>query len=100
MQINPALMILFEEMRRQQISSATRQGLEAARARGAKIGRPRLVADDIIKRICDARDAGESFGAIARALTREQIPTPLGRDVWQDSTVRRIYRAANSEAST
>ena len=42
------------------------------------------------------RNAGLSFGRIARALEAEAILSPAGRPTWQVSTVRRIYQSATA----
>lgn len=93
----------FAEYERELISDRTKEGLAAARENGTKtgrpIGRPRLVSSEVARRIREEREAGQSFAAIAQALTEAGEPSPQGRPVWQASTVRRIYNAANEVAS-
>jgi hypothetical protein len=49
-----------------------------------------------VRRIVLDRNAGLSFGRIARALEAEAILSPAGRPSWQPSTVRRIYQSATA----
>jgi DNA invertase Pin-like site-specific DNA recombinase len=86
--------ILFAQYERELISERTRAGLAAKKARGERIGRPRLAQPGVVRRIVMERDAGLSFDRIARALTNEGILSPAGRPTWQPSTVRRIYQSA------
>lgn len=90
-------MAVFAELERELISQRTREGLAAARAKGKRIGRPRLAPSAVVDRICSERKAGASFGSIARALTADEVLTPAGRTTWQSSTVRRIYAAATRQ---
>lgn len=66
----------------------------AAKERGARFGRPRLVLPAVARRIVRARDRGASFGAIAPKLTADAVLSPSGNATWQESTVRRIYAGA------
>lgn len=91
------MLATFAEFERDQIVERTKAGLAAARANGTKsgrpIGRPRLASPEVTRRIRKEREAGQSFAAIAQALTEEGEPSPQGLPVWQASTVRRIYNA-------
>ncbi|UMG92836.1 recombinase family protein [Nocardioides sp. TF02-7] len=94
-----SMLATFAEFERDMISLRTREGLAAARAKGKRIGRPRLATADVVDAIVTARDGGESFASIARTLTGGGVLSPQGRSTWQPSTVRRIYNAATQEAS-
>ncbi|WP_300018595.1 recombinase family protein [Pseudonocardia sp.] len=93
-------MAVFAELERELISIRTCEAMGAAKARGVKLGRPRLVPTSVARRIVRARDAGESFGAIARDLTERGVLSPSGRPSWQESTVRRIYTSARQTTPT
>ncbi|MBN7532468.1 recombinase family protein, partial [Mycobacteroides abscessus subsp. abscessus] len=80
------------------ISERTKAGLAAKKARGERIGRPRLATAGVVRRIVLDRNAGLSFGRIARALEAEAVLSPAGRPTWQPSTVRRIYQSATATA--
>ena len=49
-----------------------------------------------MRRIVLDRNAGLSYGRIARALEAEAILSAEGRPTWQASTVRRIYQSATT----
>ena len=58
----------FAEYERSLIQARTREGLAAARARGAQIGRPRALTAEQAATARRLRVAGESVSAIARVL--------------------------------
>jgi DNA invertase Pin-like site-specific DNA recombinase len=74
---------------RERISERTRRGLEAARSRGAKRGRP-AVADvpELRERIVEMREAGMTLQAIADVLNEEGVPTLRGGAKWRPSSVQ------------
>lgn len=84
------------EYERELISERTKAGLAAKKARGERIGRPRLATAGVVRRIVLDRNAGLSFGRIARVLEAEAVLSPAGRPTWQPSTVRRIYQSATA----
>ncbi|WP_374710719.1 recombinase family protein [Rhodococcus sp. USK10] len=47
----------------------------------------------VARRIVAMQESGQSYGAIARALTDEQVLSPAGRPTWQASTVRRFCKS-------
>jgi DNA invertase Pin-like site-specific DNA recombinase len=69
----------------------TRQGIEEARERGAKLGRPRALAPKTLARIRELRSGGESFRSIAATLNDEKIPGSQGGR-WHERSVRRALR--------
>jgi DNA invertase Pin-like site-specific DNA recombinase len=87
-------LVSFAEYERELIGERTKAALAAKKARGERIGRPRLAKPGVVRRVVMDRDAGLSFDRIARALEAEGILSPAGRPTWQASTVRRIYNAA------
>lgn len=90
------MLAVFAELEREMISTRTKEGLAAARAKGKQIGRPSTIPTDVRRRIVLAREAGASFGTIARDLTADGILTPTGRPTWDESVVRRSYTAATA----
>lgn len=103
------------ELERGLISQRTKAALTAAKARGVKLGNPRLRsgfdakmsqagrasqgvrahqhAADVLPYIADARRAGaESLSEIAAALTARGIRPPSGGESWHPSQVWRIER--------
>jgi DNA invertase Pin-like site-specific DNA recombinase len=94
------MMSVFAELERAMISDRTREALAQRKRRGEPVGRPRLVAGDVVDRIVQERTGQHhSFGAIAKQLTSEGVLSPAGRPVWQASTVRRIFNSQKNLAT-
>jgi DNA invertase Pin-like site-specific DNA recombinase len=89
-------LVNFAQYERELISERTKAGLAAKRARGERLGRPRLARPGVVRRIVLDRNIGLSFAKIATALESEGILSPSGRPTWQPSTVRRIYASATA----
>jgi DNA invertase Pin-like site-specific DNA recombinase len=89
-------LVNFAQYERELISERTKAGLAAKRARGERLGRPRLAKPGVVRRIVLDRNSGLSFAKIATALEVEGILSPAGRRNWQPSTVRRIYASATA----
>jgi DNA invertase Pin-like site-specific DNA recombinase len=90
------VMSSFAEYERAQISERTKAALAAKKRRGERLGRPRLAAPGVVRRIVMDRDAGQTYERIARELSAEGILSPLGKRTWQASTIRRIYQSATA----
>ena len=74
---------------RERVGERTRRGLEAARARGGRIGRPAV--DDVPElkeRIAAMRASGLTLQAIADRLNEEGVPTLRGGEKWRPSSVQ------------
>jgi DNA invertase Pin-like site-specific DNA recombinase len=85
------MLSVFAELEREMISTRTKDGLAAARAKGVSIGRPSGIPAEVRRRIVLAREAGQSFATIAKDLTAEGVLTPTGLSTWSESVVRRAY---------
>lgn len=95
------------------ISQRTKAALAAAKARGVKLGNPKLHnggagemarssaavrtgqstehASDVVRYIAAARKAGAvSLGQLAEALMARGVKTPMGGDRWTATQVRRV----------
>jgi DNA invertase Pin-like site-specific DNA recombinase len=90
------MLATFAQFERRLIGQRTKDALAARKRRGEPIGRPRLASPGDVRRIVVDRNAGLSFGRIARALETEGILSPAGRPTWPPSTVRRIYQSATA----
>ncbi|QEO15617.1 recombinase RecB [Agromyces intestinalis] len=91
------MLATFAELERDLISSRTKEALAARKARGLDNGRKTAIPSGVLRRIVLSRDAGASFGRIARELTTEGILSPTGLPDWHESTVRRAYGSAKSK---
>jgi peptidoglycan hydrolase-like protein with peptidoglycan-binding domain/DNA invertase Pin-like site-specific DNA recombinase len=74
---------------RQRLAERTRQGLEAARAKGGAVGRPSVNDVPALKQwIVDLRASGLTLQAIADRLNAEGVPTLRGGQKWRPSAVQ------------
>lgn len=89
-------LMVFAQLERELIIERTKAGLAAKRARGERLGRPRLATPGLVRRIVLDRNTGLSFDKIAAALEAEGILAPSGGKTWHTSTVRRIYASATA----
>jgi DNA invertase Pin-like site-specific DNA recombinase len=89
-------LVNFAQYERELISERTKSALAAKKRRGERIGRPRVASSSVVRRIVRDRDAGNTYDAIASALEADKVLSPLGKPIWQPSTVRRIYRSATA----
>jgi peptidoglycan hydrolase-like protein with peptidoglycan-binding domain/DNA invertase Pin-like site-specific DNA recombinase len=74
---------------RERVGERTRKGLEAARAKGNRVGRPGV--DDVPElkeRIAAMRANGMTLQAIADRLNEEGVPTLRGGEKWRPSSVQ------------
>lgn len=88
------MLATFAEFEREMISVRTEEGLARARAAGRTLGRPSTMPTALKRRIVPAREAGQSFAAIARKFTAEGLSTPSGKTEWHESVVRWAYATA------
>lgn len=77
------LLMAFAEFEADLIRSRVVAGLEAAKARGVQLGRPKLVTDELIKQILDLR--------LRQRMSIRQISLALGRKLSKTS-IEKILR--------
>lgn len=73
---------------RELIGVRTREGMAQRRAEGVRLGRPKQMSTETIRRIGDLRAAGHSLRRIADELNRSSVPTAQGGARWYASTVK------------
>lgn len=98
-QLMANVMASFAEYERQLIGQRTSAALQAKKAQGARLGRPRAMPDKTLDRICRMRREGVSLSAIARQLNAEHVPTVRGGRAWYASTVVAALRSRELDAS-
>jgi hypothetical protein len=79
---------------RRLIGQRTREALALKRVQGVRLGRPRILSDDIVARTAQERRSGMTFQAIADALNEEAVPTARGGSQWYPATVRAVVASA------
>ncbi len=85
----------FAQFERRLIQQRTREALAVKKAQGVRLGRPRSVADEIVKRISDERRRGSTLTGIAQRLNADGVPTAQGGRCWYASTVRSVLSYAD-----
>lgn len=92
------IMAVTAQHERRLIAERTRSALAAKKAAGARLGRPRLLSDDVAQRIADLRAAGGTVRGVAAQLTAEGVPTATGGTVWHPTAVARALRSLDLDA--
>ncbi|MFC8182247.1 recombinase family protein [Rhodococcus sp. NPDC057297] len=87
------MLAVFAQLERRLIGERTKAALAAKKAQGTALGRPSLMPTAVARRIIEMRATGQTYGAIARTLTDEQVLSPAGRPIWHESTVRRFCKS-------
>ena len=75
--------------RKASASMRTKQGLDAAKARGVVLGAKKELTSDLEARIVRKAAEGASYSSITSMLTAEGITTPRGK-AWTPQTVRQV----------
>jgi DNA invertase Pin-like site-specific DNA recombinase len=92
------IMSAMAELEGSMISQRTRDGLEAARASGKKLGRPSTLAPSTRKMIVRLHNEGWARNRIAQRLNEEGIPTAQGGQRWRHSSVLAVLRSSGIDA--
>lgn len=88
------IMAALAQWERRVIGERTSAALQAKKAAGARLGRPRQLPRKVLERILAERAAGATLQAIAEGLDRDHVPTVRGGRRWYPSTVRAALRSA------
>jgi DNA invertase Pin-like site-specific DNA recombinase len=92
------VMMQFAQFERELIGERTSAALQAAKARGVRLGRPPTIAPATASRIVALRQTGLSTAKIAAQLNADGVAT-VGGKPWQASTVARVLSRAEEVAS-
>ena len=87
------------EFERKRIKARTREGSAQAKARGQRLGRPRLLPDEVVGRIVAERANGATIRAIAAGLNEDHVPTAHGGAQWWPSTVGAVLKPASLDSA-
>lgn len=91
------VMAAVAEWEREVISARTRDGLAERRAAGVRLGRPRQLPLEIVRRIVAERATGATLRGIAAGLTADGIPTAQGK-TWGHGTIAAVLRSQDAAA--
>lgn len=91
------IMAQFAQYERELIAQRTREAMQAKKRRGARLGRPVTLPEQVRSRIAAERAAGTALQAIADDLNAEQVPTARGGR-WWPSTVAAVLTSVELDA--
>lgn len=89
------VMASFAEYERRLISDRTSAALQAKKAQGHRLGRPRVTHDAVVRRVAQERAQGLSLRAIADGLNGDRVPNSQGGKQWYASTVASALKSAD-----
>lgn len=92
------VMASVSQWERRAIGERTRVALAAKRAAGVRLGRPPVLAADVVARIVAERAARRSLRVIAAGLTDDGVPTARGGAAWQASAVQAVLRSQRARS--
>jgi DNA invertase Pin-like site-specific DNA recombinase len=87
------VLAVFAELERRLIGERTKAALAVKRSQGIRLGRPPVLAADVVERIISEANSGASWSAIGRGLDADRVPTAQGGARWYPATVRAVYLA-------
>jgi len=88
------VMASVAQWERRVIGERTSLALQAAQARGVRVGRPLSLSKEAEQRVFELRALGLSVARVAAQLNEEAVPTAHGGKAWHATTVSRILKRA------
>ncbi|HEY5484617.1 MAG TPA: recombinase family protein [Propionibacteriaceae bacterium] len=95
-----AMLATFAQFERRLIGERTKSALAIKKAAGVRLGRPRLIPEEIVARIVAERSSGATLRAIADGLNRDAVPTAMRGRQWWVATVQGVLAQAGSSAAS
>lgn len=78
---------------RRMIGVRTRDAMAVKKAQGVRMGRPQSLPLNVVRRIVEARRAGQTQQSIADALNADGVPTAQGGKTWAQGTISGVLRS-------
>jgi DNA invertase Pin-like site-specific DNA recombinase len=91
------ILATFAQFERRLIAQRTKDALAIKKAQGVRLGRPRQLDDQVVKRIVAERNARRTLQAIADGLNDDGVPTAQGGQRWYPSSVRAVLQSASRQ---
>jgi DNA invertase Pin-like site-specific DNA recombinase len=93
------VMASFAEYERRIIGARTSSALQVLKSQGVRLGRPRVMTQEVTERIVNERQDGRTLTAIAERLNSDGVATARGGVRWYPSTVRAVLASASLDAA-
>lgn len=87
------ILAVFAQFERELIVQRTTDGLEQKRAEGVRLGRKRIISDELMAAVIGMYHLEGSFSATARFLNEAGASTPNGGREWYPATVQKIVQS-------
>ena len=88
----------FAQFERRMIGQRTKDALAQKKAAGVRLGRPRSLPDEVVRRIERSRAEGLTLQAIADMLNTEGVGTAQGGSLWRPSSVRAVLTSTERDS--
>jgi DNA invertase Pin-like site-specific DNA recombinase len=92
------ILAVFAQFERDVISQRTKDGLAEKRAEGVRLGRPRLINDDLMAAILAMYHSSANYSATARWLNDHEVEPLQGGKMWYPNTVRNLVFSQDGKA--
>jgi DNA invertase Pin-like site-specific DNA recombinase len=94
------VVVSASQYERRLIGQRTSAALQAKKAMGERLGRPRQLPAEVVARVVVARADGASLAVIAASLNQDEVPTAQGGAKWHPSTVAAVLKSAALDDET
>jgi DNA invertase Pin-like site-specific DNA recombinase len=87
------ILAIFAQFERELIVERTNDGLDQKRANGVRLGRKRIISDELLAAVIGAYHLEGGYSAAARFLNAAAAATPNGGREWYPATVQKIVQS-------